>query len=74
MAARAVPPLIPPDSADAADPYGATRTSGTAAHGLTAGGECGAAPVDVSLAAGAGRRDILGAGWCDAEATATWTG
>ncbi len=74
MAARAVPPLIPPDSADAADPYGATRTSGTAAHGLPAGGECGAAPVDVSLAAGAGRRDILGAGWCDAEATATWTG
>ncbi len=34
----------------------------------------GAALVDVSLAAGAGRRDILGGGWCDAESTATWTG
>ena len=34
----------------------------------------GAALVDVSLAAGAGRRDILGGGWCEAEPTATWTG
>lgn len=30
--------------------------------------------VDVSLAAGAGRRDILGEGWCGAEPDGTWTG
>ncbi len=30
--------------------------------------------VDVSLADGAGRRDILGEGWCEAERDGTWTG
>ncbi|MGI4976393.1 MAG: hypothetical protein ACRYG6_05570 [Janthinobacterium lividum] len=30
--------------------------------------------VDIPLAAGAGRRDILGEGWCEAERDGTWTG
>ena len=61
MAARAVPPLTADDPSDTPGSYWTAEPPG-------------AALVDVSLAAGAGRRDILGGGWCDAEATATWTG
>ncbi len=42
--------------------------------GLAGEPEPGAVLADVLLAAGAGRRDILGAGWCEAEASGTWTG
>ncbi len=46
----------------------ANAARAAAAHGPAA------ALVDVSLGAGVDRRDILGGGWCEAEATATWTG
>ncbi len=56
-----MPPLTAADPSDAPGSHWTTEPPG-------------AALVDVSLAAGAGRRDILGGGWCDAESTATWTG
>jgi len=59
VAARAVPPLTADDPSDAPGPRWTTEPPETAAL------------VDVSLAAGAGRRDVLGGGWCDAESTAT---
>ena len=45
--------------------------SGGSGDGATGAGEVLA---DVSLAQGAGQRDILGTGWCEAEAGGTWTG
>ena len=62
MAARAVPPLTPDDAPDPGEFHATPEPSE------------GTALADVSLAAGAGRRDILGGGWCEGESTATWTG
>lgn len=56
-----MPPLTADDPSDTSGAHWTTELPG-------------AVLVDVSLAAGAGRRDILGGGWCDAEPTATWTG
>ncbi len=56
---------------------GAVRALNTPAGSPPPGESQGPAPgllLGVSLAHGAGRRDILGAGWCDAEPTGTWTG
>ncbi len=53
---------------------GEGRATGDDGGAATGGPEPGAVLADVSLAAGAGRRDVLGAGWCEAEASGTWTG
>ena len=72
-------PLNGPDDdrEDGADDGEGSLGEGVATEGagaMAGGPAAGEVLADVSLAAGAGRRDILGAGWCEAEASGTWTG
>ena len=53
---------------------GGTTVAGGGEAAAAGGPGDGDVLVDVSLAAGAGRRDILGEGWCAAEPNGTWTG